>query len=133
MLSASTLYAQTGTVTVTVTGIDAEKSGKVNIGIYNANGFPTVGKQLHGIDLDVKGTSATYEFKDIPVGKYAIAVFQDENSDGKLNTNLFGAPKEPYGFSKNKFGMFGPPDFEDVTFQVAGESPVSLTIKLKQP
>ncbi|MBW1781781.1 MAG: DUF2141 domain-containing protein [Deltaproteobacteria bacterium] len=131
MLCASTLYAQTGTLTVTVNRIDAEKGGKVNIGIYDAKGFPEIGKQLHGIDLDINGPSATYVFKDIPVGKYAIAVFQDENMDGKLNKNIMGIPKEPYGFSKNKYGMFGPPKFKDVSFEVTKESPVLLTINLK--
>jgi uncharacterized protein (DUF2141 family) len=43
---------------------------------------------------------------------------------------MFGVPKEPYGFSKNKYGMVGPPDFEDVSFEVTKENPVSLTINL---
>lgn len=31
-------------------------------------------------------------FKNIPVGKYAIAVFLDENDNYKLDKNLFGIP-----------------------------------------
>jgi uncharacterized protein (DUF2141 family) len=131
MLLVSTVYAQTGTVDVKITQIDAKKGGKVKIGIYDSKGFPDVGKEVDGIDLEVKGTSVTYVFKNIPVGKYAIAVFQDENIDGKLNKNLFGVPKEPYGFSKNEYGMFGPPDFEDVSFDVKEDISISLTINLK--
>jgi len=87
--------------------------------------------EINGIDLEVKGTSVTYVFKTVPVGKYAIVVFQDENMDGKLNKNLFGAPKEPYGFSKNKYGMFGSPEFKDVSFEVENEKNISLTINLE--
>lgn len=131
MFLVSTVYAQTGTIAVKVTQIDVKEGGKVKIGVYDSKGFPVVGKDIVGIDLEVKGTSVTYVFKNIPVGKYAIAVFQDENIDGKLNKNLFGAPKEPYGFSKNKYGMFGPPDFEDVSFDVKEDISISLTINLE--
>jgi uncharacterized protein (DUF2141 family) len=45
--------------------------------------------------------------------------------------NFLGIPKEPYGFSKNKFGKFGPPDFEDASFEVKENNPISLTINLE--
>ena len=131
ILLTSTVYAQTGTVAVKVTQIDAKEGGTIKIGIYDSKGFPFLGKEVDGIDLEVKETSATYVFKNIPAGKYAIAVFQDCNVDGKLNKNMFGVPKEPYGFSKNKYGKFGPPNFEDVSFDVKEDTSISLTINLK--
>ena len=131
ILLTSTAYAQTGTVAVKVTQIDVKEGGKIKIGIYDSKGFPTLGKEIDGIDIEVKGTSATYVFKNIPAGKYAIAAFQDSNVDGKLNENMFGVPKEPYGFSNNKYGKFGPPDFEDVSFDVKEDTSISLTINLK--
>ena len=112
ILLTSTAYAQTGTVDVKVTQIDVKEGGKIKIGIYDSKGFPSFVKEVDGIDIEVKGTSATYVFKNIPAGKYAIAVFQDSNVDGKLTKNMFGVPKEPYGFSNNKYGKFGPPNFE---------------------
>ena len=48
-----------------------------------------------------------------------------------MDTNLFGAPKENYGFSKNVFGTFGPPDFEDVSFTVKNGKVANLTINLE--
>jgi uncharacterized protein (DUF2141 family) len=128
---ASTVYAQTGTVAVEVTQIDVKKGGVIKIGIYDSKSFPFLGKEVDGIDIEVKETSATYVFKNIPAGKYAIAVFQDSNVDGKLNKNMFGVPKEPYGFSNNKYGKFGPPDFGDVSFDVKEDTSISLTINLK--
>ena len=131
ILLTSTAYAQTGTVAVKVTQLDVKEGGKTKIGIYDSKGFPSLGKEIDGIDIEVKGASATYVFKNIPAGKYVIAVFQDSNVDGKLNTNMFGVPKEPYGFSNNKYGMFGPPDFEDVSFEVKEDTLISLTINLE--
>ena len=44
---------------------------------------------------------------------------------------MFGVPKEPYGFSNNKYGKFGPPDFEDISFDVKEDASTSLIINLK--
>jgi uncharacterized protein (DUF2141 family) len=131
LLLAASLHAQTGALVVTVTQLDANKGGTLKIGVYNEDGFPDVGKEVHGIDLAVEGDSATYVFDSIPVGTYAIAVFQDKNDDGKLNKNMFGAPKEPYGFSQNKYGKFGAPAFKDVSFKIEEDASLSLAITVK--
>jgi uncharacterized protein (DUF2141 family) len=127
----STVYAQAGTIAVKVTQIDVKGGGEVKIGVYDSEGFPLIGKDLEGVDLKVKESSATHVFNNIPVGIYAIAVIQDENMDGKLTKNFLGAPKEPYGFSKNKYRMFGPPKFKDVSFAVENEGNISLTVNLE--
>jgi len=116
---------------VEVTQIDVKEGGKIKIGIYNSTGFPNIGKEVVGVDLEVTKATATYTFKDVPVGRYGIAIFQDENNDGKLNKNLFGAPKELYGFSKNKYGMFGPPDFDNISFAIKEKEVISLTVNLE--
>lgn len=123
--------AQKGTIIVTTTQIDVKQGGMVKIGIYNSAGFPTVGKEVAGVDIAVTKASVTYTFKEVPVGQYGIAVFQDKNNDGELSKNLVGSPKEPYGFSKNKYGFFGPPDFDDVSFPVKENKVISLTVNLK--
>lgn len=48
-------------------------------------------------------------------GTYAIAVFQDMNGNGQLDTNWMGVPSEPYGFSKDARGSFGPPGFDQAS------------------
>ena len=127
----SAVHAQTGTITVKVTQIDVKEAGQIKIGIYNSIAFPNIGKEIVGIELEVTEATVMYTFENIPVGRYGIAVFQDKNNDGKLNKNLFGAPIEPYGFSNNKYGMFGPPDFDDISVAVKGKDAISLTINLE--
>ena len=60
------------------------------------------------------------EFSGIAVGKYAVSVFHDENSNGKLDTNFLGIPREGVGASNNAKGHFGPPKFDAAAFQFAG-------------
>ncbi len=127
----ATIYAQTGQVEITVTGINVKKGGIVKVGLYEKNGFPAIGKEIMGKDIKVTGSEVTVTLKDIPAGTYAIAIIQDKNSDGEHNTNLFGSPTEPYGFSNNVYGRFGPPDFEDVSFNVENDKTVSKTINLE--
>ena len=124
-------FAQTGQVDVTVTGINIEKGGIVKIGLYEKDGFPAIGKEIIGKDVKVIGSEVMVTLKDIPAGTYAIAIIQDKNSDGEHNTNLFGVPKELYGFSNNVYGRFGPPNFEDVSFNVENGKTVSKTINLE--
>jgi uncharacterized protein (DUF2141 family) len=77
---------------------------------------------------EIKEATAVYVFKKIPTGNYATAVFQNVTSDGKINKNLVGVPKEPCGFSKNHCGMFGPPDVAGAAFDVAEDKSIPLTI-----
>jgi len=123
-------YAQSGEIEVTVSGINVKNEGILKIGVYDQDGFPTVGKSVAGKNITVSEKEVTIILKDIPVGTFAIAVFQDEDSNGELNTNFFGAPSEPYGFSNNKYGTFGPPNFADVSFEILEDKLISLIIKM---
>ena len=57
----------------------------------------------------------------LPSGSYAIALFHDENRNGRLDTTL-GIPREGFGFSRNPVVRFGPPRFAAARFAVAGEA-----------
>ena len=54
-----------------------------------------------------------FVFTGLPAGKFAVAVFHDENGNDTLDTNLLGIPKEGYAFSENARGFAGPPSFVD--------------------
>jgi uncharacterized protein (DUF2141 family) len=68
-------------------------------------------------------------FKGLKKGTYAYSLFHDLNSNGKLDSNFFGIPKEPYGFSNKQKGRFGPPKFEKASFTVHTNSHQKITIK----
>ncbi|AXA93265.1 DUF2141 domain-containing protein [Massilia sp. YMA4] len=66
----------------------------------------------------------------LPAGDYALSVFQDENGNGKLDKNVIGMPVEPYGFSNDAAGSFGPPSFQDAAVRLA-DTGGSATITLR--
>lgn len=46
-------------------------------------------------------------------GEYAVAIYHDVNNNGKLDTNIFGIPKEPYAFSNDAGSKWKKPSFKD--------------------
>lgn len=104
-------------------------SGKpVIVGVFDKNGFPTVGKAKYEKSIKANSNKILFEF-EIPDGDYAIAVSHDLNANGKLDMNFLGIPKEPYGFSNNYKPSLSAPKFEDCRFTLSG-SEKKLTISL---
>jgi len=56
------------------------------------------------------------EIKDLSYGAFALALYQDINSNGKIDRNMLGLPKEPYAFSNNFRPILKPPSFNDCKF-----------------
>jgi uncharacterized protein (DUF2141 family) len=55
---------------------------------------------------------------DLAPGTYGMRVMHDVDGDGELDANFVGMPTEPWAFSNNASGSFGPPSWEDVTFEM---------------
>ena len=66
----------------------------------------------------------------LPEGEYALSIFQDENDNGKLESNFIGLPKEPAGLSNNLRPKFGPPKFKNAAFAVTVGALVEQKIAL---
>ena len=113
-------------------GIDTTR-GQLAIAIFdqrNASSFPERG------DLAIYRefiTPSDFGVRiNLPSNKrYAVSVFHDLNMDQKLNTNFFGIPKEPLGFSNNPRLLFGPPTFLKASFFV-GENYTTKLIRVKK-
>ena len=126
------IFAQNGLIEVTVRGIQ-NTEGTVEIGVYDhKSSFLIYGEEIKGARIQpTKKGSLQYIFENLPDGTYAVAVWHDVNANRKIDKNIFGVPKEPYGFSKNVFGPFGPPDFENVSFQIVNRKDMKFTINLE--
>ena len=106
--------------------------GTVDCALFNSStGFPTefLRSASRVMVLKIHQTRARCDFEDIQPGTYAIAVIHDENMNGKLDTNVFGIPREGYGFSKDAKALFGAPTFSAASFPYDGQT-VDLTISL---
>ncbi len=75
------------------------------------------------------GSASVLSFELDKPGTYGLAVYLDKNGNEELDTNMFGAPNEPFGFSMNPKLGFSAPKFEAFSFQYDG-SDTELTITL---
>jgi len=112
---------QGGVVHVEVVGLHNNK-GHVFCALYSsADGFPKDSQRAVQRDTSsISDRTAFCEFSGIEPGRYAVSVFHDENSNGKLDTNLLGIPREGVGASNDARGHLGPPKFDAAAFQFAG-------------
>lgn len=105
------------------------QNGLVQLGLYNdASKFPKVGETYKMVRVRTKGDEKLYTFKNLPVGKYALAIYHDENANKICDTNFFGIPKEAYAFSNGIRPRFSAPSFQSCSFLVNSDK--SVTIKL---
>lgn len=125
-LSAPAAFA--GDLTVEVSGITPDR-GKVYIGVYDQpDTFPS-GRQRASQVLEPHDRHLTVHFNDLPPGQYAAAAFQDFNGNGKLDKNLLGIPKEPYGFSREARGSMGPPPFAEAAVTLDPDGATRIVLK----
>ena len=68
-------------------------------------------------------------YRGLPAGTYAVSLFDDENGNGKLDTNIVGLPTERYGFSRDARGRLGPPAFADAAFELNADTTMTITLK----
>jgi uncharacterized protein (DUF2141 family) len=113
--------AQESVIHVEVVGLHSNK-GRVLCALYSsANGFPKDSQRAVQRDTSsISDKKASCEFSKIEPGRYAVSVFHDENSNGKLDTNVLGIPREGVGASNDARGHLGPPKFDAAAFQFAG-------------
>jgi uncharacterized protein (DUF2141 family) len=105
-------------------------TGTVLIALYNSkNSFGHIREVFREGRAKVKDLMADYTFTDLPPGEYAISLFHDVNDNETLDKSSLGFPTEPYGFSNNALGSFGPPPFKKAKFYFNG-NPKEMAIKV---
>lgn len=116
------------TITVTVNSIN-KGEGNIELSLYNqAEAFTHTKGRYKAGNVAVKGNTVTYQFKNVPNGDYAVALYHDENSNGEMDKNIFGIPKEPYGFSNNVVPKMSAPNFKECMFSVKGSTNVTISL-----
>ncbi len=108
-----------------ITGIRS-KEGNIMIAIYNGEKhFLDDDRYVYGATKKAKDANdgtLYVNFKGIKSGRYAVAIYHDENNNDKLDKNFFGIPKEGYGFSNNARGRFTAPKFKKAAFNMSDKS-----------
>jgi len=107
-----------GNIVIDFSGIKTTE-GYINLNLYNSEkGFPnSTLSAFKTYRFKVENIQQTYKLANIPYGNYAISCYQDINTNGELDTNFFGIPKEPVG-SSNTFNRDGIPNFNEAQFKL---------------
>ncbi len=116
------------TLSVEITNVRSE-GGTLRVALYKPGAkFGKTEPDFHK-NIPVKQAGSLKVAFDIVPGTYAIALYHDKNDNDKLDKNMVGYPREPFGFSNNYRPVVSAPDFKDCAF-VLTEKGTSISIKL---
>jgi uncharacterized protein (DUF2141 family) len=120
--------ARAADLTVRVDGLTTAK-GKVMLAVDDsAAAWDDKAPDLATGSVPAAVGEVSYTFKDLKPGTYAVGIFQDENSNGKLDSNFLGIPKEGFGFSNNP-KLMRKPTFDEAHFTLGADN-TSIVIHL---
>lgn len=106
-----------GSLSIELQGLQPQ--GAVLVQLFNSESGYRSGAAIGAQRVAVSAATARVEFADLAPGAYAFRLFHDLDGDGRMNTNLMGIPTEPYAFSNNARGSFGPAGWSDAVFDVS--------------
>lgn len=125
---AATSVAHAADMTIDVAGLK-NANGKVMVAVFDsADHF--LKQPLRTGTVDAQAGTVRMVLTGLPPGDYAISLFHDQNGNGKLDKNLVGMPIEPYGFSNDAAGAYGPPTFQQSVTHLAAAGNV-LKVSLR--
>lgn len=119
---------RTTTLSIDISGIKKDR-GTIRVAVFDTK-EAWLKKPVYTAVMPVNGNDLRFSQEAVPYGVYAVAVYHDVDSNGELNTNFIGLPKEPYGFSNNARGSFGPAKWKKASFTV-DQANTSFNIKVK--
>jgi uncharacterized protein (DUF2141 family) len=115
------------TLVINFSGVQVGK-GNIRAAVFDsADEFPS-GKYIKSISVAGDAETIRIEVSNLVPGQYAISAFQDLNGNDKIDKNIFGIPKEPYGFSGK--WKSGAASFDEALFQLKPEG-AEISIKMK--
>ena len=121
-----------GTLEIELTHVEP-LTGDLYVGLHSEPGnFPKVDKAARKETAKATSNPQTLVLEKVPYGTWAVSVWHDVNGDQKLQTGIFGIPKEPMGVSNNPRARMGPPRFDDAKFELKQER-LKLSIHLDVP
>lgn len=106
-------------VSVTISNIQTPE-GVIRVGLFDEASYDG-GNGINGVNIDVDGSEVTASIEGVAPGSYGIKLFHDVNDDGEMGTNPFGMPTEPFAFSNNARGRFGPAKWDAAKFEVTAD------------
>ena len=127
LLVTAVISAQEFKLEIEVNGFK-NNDGKAKINLYNTQ-ESFMKKGIKSVRTVLKNNKTYAVFTDLPKGTYAVSMFHDENSNGKIDSNFMGIPTEGYGTSNDAKGFMGPPKYEDAKFELVADRKMVIKIQ----
>lgn len=103
---------------VEISGLRNDKGQMLCALFSSAEAFPKKPERAAArLTSKIVDRRATCDFTGVAPGTYAVSVVHDENSNGKMDTNFIGIPREGVGASNDAKGHMGPPKFSAASFR----------------
>lgn len=118
LLILATSSAEAGNDTAVEIPISTVRSGdgSVFVALYDRPGWLQPGRFVSATRVKAHKGTVHATFRGVRPGHYGVAVFHDENANGKVDTNFLGIPKEGFGFSR--ISPMRRPSFDETSFEV---------------
>ena len=128
-LLAATAGAQAAELTVVLQDVRAQ-TGLIKVALVDSQaGWDGKAAPVQATGAPPSGEQATFVFKDLKPGTYAVLITHDENGNGQLDTNMMGMPVEGYGFSNNPRVM-RKPTWDETRFEVGADN-LAINVELR--
>lgn len=119
---------ETARLTVNFTGV-SKPGGAIMAGVFDSREDFDRDRPVQGVRIPVNGPRVSQTITGLRPGRYAIKAYHDVNGDGRMNTNPFGIPTEPYAASNNARSRMAPPAWADAVINlVAGDNVHTIKI-----
>ncbi len=117
-------------LTVNITGIK-DVNGVIRVALYNGKSrWLNVKQAVRGRLQFIQSSEEQLTFHGLAAGEYAVAVFQDENLNNKMDKRWWFIPSEPFGFSNNtvKRTSVGPPSYKKAKFTLDEDKEIDINL-----
>lgn len=123
MVISMTTIAQNPMLKINVKGFESNK-GTLMLEVLDSQK-----KSIKRLIQPIANKQVSVEIKDLNAGQYSVRVFHDENDNKKLDSGMFGIPKEAWGMSNNVKAIMGPPDFKESLFWLKEDKTFEILLK----
>ncbi len=123
--------ARLPSLVITVVGLK-NRAGRVGCALFDKKRNWLTPKAIAGVKRAIPANrQVVCEFRNVPAGRFAVAITHDEDDDGEVDRGLFGIPSEGYCTSRNAKANFGPPTWEDASFVHGDKKPSLFRSKMR--
>ena len=104
-------------------------TGSIMVALFDSEAAYGGGAPVASALVEVAAGKTEADFPGLSAGRYAFKAFHDVNGNGRMDTNPFGMPVEPFAFSNNAVGNMGPASWERASFDLVGDAAQTVRIR----